>query len=66
MGLTSNWSADMVARMHVAGVTGKQLAAEAGVSSTYLSEVLNERRGREKTRRKISEALERLEEQTKR
>ena len=55
------WIADVVGRMHVAGITGKKLAAECGFTERYLSVVLHGKKGDNTTRKKIVEALERLE-----
>lgn len=52
---------DIVARMHVARITGQQLAAESGYNACYVSEVLGGKRGTEKTVDKLEEALIRLE-----
>lgn len=55
--MLDNWIADVVGRMHVAGITGQQLAKECGYNSAYLSMVLNGNKGVEKTRRRICESL---------
>lgn len=52
-----------VARMHVARITGQQLAKESGYNASYVSEVLNGKRGTEKTIQNILDALSRLEAQ---
>lgn len=52
---------EAVGRMHVARITGQMLAAEAGYNSSYVSEVMNGKRGTEKTIQNILEALSRLE-----
>lgn len=59
--LIGEWTAEVVGRMHLAGVTGKQLAEECGVTNSYLSTVLHGKKGDEATQRRILEALERLE-----
>lgn len=56
-----DWTAEVVGRMHVAAITGKQLASEAGISNTYLSTVLRNKKGNDTTRQRIVAALERLE-----
>ena len=56
-----DWTAEIVGRMHAAGVTGKELAAEMGVSNTYLSTVLHNKKGNDETRKKVFAALEKLE-----
>ena len=40
-GMPAKWTADLLGRMHLAGVTAKQLAAEVGWNPKYLSVVLN-------------------------
>ena len=52
---------DAVGRMHVARITGQMLAKESGYSAAYLSEVMNGKRGSEKTIQNILDALSRLE-----
>ena len=52
-----------VDRMHVARITGQQLAKESGYNASYVSEVLNGKRGTEKTIQNILDALSRLEAQ---
>jgi len=52
---------DIVGRMHVARITGQALAKESGYNASYVSEVLNGKRGSEKTIQNILDALSRLE-----
>lgn len=59
--MSENWTADAVGRMHVARITGQMLAKECGYSAAYVSEVLNNRRGTDKTRQNILDGLCRLE-----
>lgn len=59
--MLDKWIADVVGRMHIAGITGQQLAKESGYNSAYLSMVLNGNKGNEQTRERIYAALERLE-----
>lgn len=56
-----DWTAEVAGRMHMAGVTGRELAKEAGITNSYLSEVLHKKKGNERTRQRIICALERLE-----
>jgi len=44
-------------------VTGLELAKEAGISNSYLSAVLHDKKGDDKTRQNVTEALDRLEKQ---
>ncbi len=55
------WTAEVVGRMHRAGISGLQLAKECEMSNTYLSTVLHGKKGDESTRKRIFEGLERLE-----
>lgn len=59
--LNFDWAAEVVGRMHMAAITGKQLADEAGVTNSYLSAVLHGKKGSASTRRRVIDALERLE-----
>lgn len=56
-----DWTAEVAARMHMAGVTGLALAKEAGITNSYLSAVLHKKKGTAETRQRIICALERLE-----
>lgn len=56
-----DWTAEVAGRMHMAGVTGRELAKEAGITNSYLSSVLHKKKGNEQTRQRIICALERLE-----
>lgn len=60
--MDSDWTMDVVARMHHAGITGLMLAEECGIANTYLSTVLHQKKGRnDKTKDRILQGLERLE-----
>ena len=52
---------EAVGRMHVARITGQMLAKESGYNASYVSEVLNGKRGTEKTVQNLMDALSRLE-----
>lgn len=39
--MPAQWTAEILGEMHLSGVTGKQLAAEAGWHEKYLSAVMN-------------------------
>lgn len=58
-----DWTADVVGRMHAAGITGLELSKEAGITNSYLSTVLHGKKGDEQTEQRIIGALERLERQ---
>lgn len=60
--MIGEWTAEVVGRMHLAGITGKQLAEECGITNSYLSTVLHGKKGDETTQQRILAALERLEE----
>lgn len=59
--MTLDWAAETVGRMRMLRVTGKDLANEAGVTNSYLSAVLNNKKGGVKTQQRITDALDRLE-----
>ena len=56
-----DWTAEVVGRMHMAAITGKQLADDAGLTNSYLSAVLHNKKGNATTQQRIIDALERLE-----
>ena len=58
--MPAKWTADLLGEMHLAGVTAKQLAAEVGWNSKYLSVVLNGHREPKGAEQKLKEALGRL------
>lgn len=39
--MPAQWTADLIGKMHLAGVTAKQLAEEANLNPKYLSGILN-------------------------
>lgn len=59
--MPQEWTAAVVGRMHIAKITGKQLALECGYTPEYLSMVLNGHRDTEKAKTSILAALSRLE-----
>ena len=59
--LKLDWAAEVVGRMHMNAITGKQLAEEAGLTNAYLSAVLHSKKGTAATQQRIIEALDRLE-----
>lgn len=54
------WTAEVVARLHLAKITKKQLAEEAGYTPEYISMVLNGHRDTENAKATILAALDRL------
>lgn len=65
--MPAQWTADLIGEMHLKGVTAKQLAAEVGWNSKYLSVILNGHREPKGAEQTLRDALSRLiEEQAKR
>lgn len=58
--MPQEWTADVVARMHLARITTKQLAEEAKYTPEYVSMVLNGHREAESAKATILAALDRL------
>lgn len=58
--MPQKWTAGVVARMHLAKITTKQLAEEAGYTPEYVSMVLNGHRDTEAAKTTILAALGRL------
>ena len=60
--MPAQWTADLIGKMHLAGITAKQLAAEVGWNEKYLSVVLNGHREPKSAEAKLFAALDRLTE----
>lgn len=58
--MPEQWTADVVGKMHLCGVTGKQLAMEIGWNPKYLSQVLNGHETPLKAETKVRAALDRI------
>lgn len=58
-----DWTSEVVGRMHHAGITGLRLADECGYTNSYLSAILHGRKGSDKSKQTILDALARLEAQ---
>ena len=58
--MPQEWTAQVVAQMHLAKLTTKKLAEESGYTPEYVSMVLNGHRDSESARVTILAALERL------
>ena len=58
--MPAQWTADLLGKMHLAGVTAKQLASEAGWHEKYLSAVLNGHREPKNAEQTLRAALARL------
>ena len=58
--MPAQWTADLIGEMHLAGITAKELAAEAGLNPKYLSTVLNGHCTPRNAEQDLREAFERL------
>lgn len=58
--MPAKWTADLLGEMHLAGVTAKDLAGEAGWNPKYLSAVLNGHKEPKGAEDKLRAALNRL------
>lgn len=58
--MPAQWTAELLGEMHLAGVTAKRLAAEAGWHEKYLSAVLNGHREPKNAEQTLRAALARL------
>lgn len=54
------WTGDLIGRMHNAGVTYDDLAAELGCGKSYLSMVLNGKRNPKDAKEKLNAAFDRV------
>ncbi len=58
--MPAQWTATLVGKMHLNGITAKRLAAEVGWHEKYLSAVLNGHKNPKMAEEKLCAALERL------
>ena len=58
--MPAQWTGRLIGEMHVAGITARQLAAEAGWNARYLSTVLNGHREPKNAEATLRAALIRL------
>lgn len=58
--MPAQWTAALLGKMHLVGVSAKQLAAEVGWHEKYLSAVLNGHRDPKNAEVKLNAALGRL------
>lgn len=58
--MPAQWTANLIGEMHLAGVTAKQLAAEAGWHEKYLSAVMNGHREPKGAEETLRAALDRI------
>lgn len=56
--MPAQWTAELIGEMHLAGVTAKQLAAEAGLNPKYMSTILNGHVEPKGAEQKLRDALE--------
>lgn len=58
--MPAQWTGELVGKMHVAGITAKELAREAGLNPKYLSTILNGHIEPKHAEQVLRNALERL------
>ena len=58
--MVEQWAAEVVAKLRMAGMTQKEFARQCGYSEEYLSQVLRGKKDTPKSKRVISEQLEKL------
>ena len=58
--MVAQWIGDLIGKMHVYGVTAKELSAYMGYNPKYVSAVLNGKRSPRKAEETFSAALEGL------
>ena len=58
--MPAQWTGELVGKMHNAGVTAKQLAAEMGKNPKYVSQVLNGHYSPKKAETDFNEAFKLL------
>ena len=58
--MPAQWTGDLIGKMHVSGITAKQLAETAGVHPKYLSAILNGHRNPPDAEQRFRLALDEL------
>ena len=58
--MPAQWTADLIGRMHLHGITAKQLADNVGWNPKYLSTVLNGHRNPKNAELILNKALDEL------
>lgn len=58
--MPAQWTAELVGKMHLYGISAKQLAVEAGWHEKYLSAVMNGHRNPKEAEQKLTAALDQL------
>jgi transcriptional regulator with XRE-family HTH domain len=59
--MVTEWSALIVAQMHLKGITGKKLAELTGYTPVHISMILNGKKNYEKAKWKIERAINNFE-----
>lgn len=58
--MLDSWIGEVVGKMHIANIEGRELAQHMGVTAGYLSMLLNGKRAPEGIEHRIKEALDEL------
>ena len=58
--MPAQWTADVISKMHLHGITAKQLSEEVGFTSAYISMVLHGHRTPAGAEETLTAALDRL------
>lgn len=58
--MPAQWTGDLVGKMHLFGITKKELADQVGCSREYLSSILNGHRSPKDAQQTVEAALDRL------
>lgn len=58
--MPAQWTAEIIGKMHLNGVTAKQLATAIGWNPKYLSQVLNGHKSPKSAENKVRSALDEL------
>lgn len=58
--MSEQWTADLIGKMHIHGITSKKLAENVGWNPKYLSAILNGHRKPKNAEQKLTVALDEL------
>jgi len=58
--MPAQWTGDLIGKMHLTGITAKELAAQVGWHPKYLSAVLNGHRESKNAEQALTQALDQL------
>ena len=58
--MLAQWTGDVVGKMHIHGITAKELADAAGWNPKYLSSVLNEKKKPKAAESYLTKCLEKI------